>query len=169
MSSWKLNKNTSDEQTGSGGFLTRQLRPAGCGCCAGNSRRGSFQAWCLPGCNYQSSRAWRRARRPRDSCEKLPPSLQHRGRAVRRVWRSKHHSSWSMSALSVRMKLMMMMMMCSVLLLKSDAAHSSVFSKIIQTEKLNKILQNLSISPTKVTIGSVRWFIYKQFICLIGS
>lgn len=52
---------------------------------------------------------------------------------------------------------------------ESDAAHSSVFSKIIQTEKRNKILQNLSNSPTKVTIGSVRWFIYKQFIYLIGS
>lgn len=39
---------------------------------------------------------------------------------------------------------------------ESDAVHSSVFSKIVQTEKLNKILQNLSNSPTKVTIGSVR-------------
>lgn len=64
-------------------FLTRQLRPAGCGCYVGNSRWGCFQAWCLPGCNYQSSRAWHRARRPRDSCEKPPPSLQHRGGAVR--------------------------------------------------------------------------------------
>lgn len=136
MSSWKLNKNTSDEQTGSGGFLTRQLRPAGCGWCAGNSRRGCFQAWCLPGCNYQSSRAWRRARRPRDSCEKLPPSLQHRGRAVRRVWRSKHHSSWSMSALSVRMKLMMMMMMmCSVLLLKSQMLRILLFSPRLYKQK----------------------------------
>lgn len=136
MSSWKLNKNTSDEQTGSGGFLTRQLRPAGCGCCAGNSRRGCFQAWCLPGCNYQSSRAWRRARRPRDSCEKLPPSLQHRGRAVRRVWRSKHRSSWSMSALSVRMKLMMMMMMmCSVLLLKSQMLRILLFSPRLYKQK----------------------------------
>lgn len=57
--------------------LTRRLKPAGCGCCVGNSRWGCFPAWRLPGCNYQSSRAWRTTRRPLGSCGKPPRSLQH--------------------------------------------------------------------------------------------
>lgn len=62
--------------------LTRRLKPAGCGCCVGNSRWGCFPTSGLPRCSYRSSRAWRTTRRPLGSCGKPPPSLQHR-RGVR--------------------------------------------------------------------------------------
>lgn len=62
--------------------LTRRLKPAGCGCCVGNSRWGCFPTSCLPRCSYRSNRAWRTTRRPLGSCGKPPLSLQHR-RGVR--------------------------------------------------------------------------------------
>lgn len=62
--------------------LTRRLKPAGCGCCVGNSRWGCFPTSCLPRCSCRSNKAWRTTRRPLGSCGKPPPSLQHR-RGVR--------------------------------------------------------------------------------------